>query len=130
MVLVKLPASFDTEGYRRRIRALRKLYDMNQTEFAAWTGIGYKKWNHYEQGYPIARESAWALRDKIIGISTDWIWFGDDIGVEEGLRLLLKQAERDVAVLMVRHHSRPKRVRRPVRRRIPKRDVRRHNGGG
>jgi transcriptional regulator with XRE-family HTH domain len=76
---------FDVEGYRRRIRLLRKLLGMNQTEFVDHIGIAYKKWNHYERGYPVSRETAFRLREKIEWFSTDWLWHGDTRALSSGM---------------------------------------------
>jgi transcriptional regulator with XRE-family HTH domain len=94
---VKQFGSFDVDDYRRRIRLLRKLFGENQTEFAARVGIPYKRWHHYERGYPIPRETAFILHDKVPGISTDWIWFGREGNLDAGLRDRLRKLERQEA---------------------------------
>jgi transcriptional regulator with XRE-family HTH domain len=76
---------WDEEGYRRRIRLLRRVLGMNQTQFAAHVGIDYKKWNHYECGYPVSRETAFMLRQKIDWFSADWLWHGDTRALPGGI---------------------------------------------
>jgi hypothetical protein len=85
---------FDQNAYCRRLQLLRAVYRMNQTEFADFVGIDYKKWNHYERGYPIPRETAWVLLDKIDGFATDWLWFGLQKGLSEALATALLDVQR------------------------------------
>ena len=87
--------SFDIEEYRQRIRLLRKLYGMKQIEFAAFMGIDYKKWNHYENGYPISRKTAQFLLKELPELTVDWIWFGNERGVGEKLLQRLQQLARE-----------------------------------
>lgn len=69
---------FDAEAYRRRLRLLREIAagGASMMEFSAMLGIKYKRWYHYECGYPLPREAAWLLMEKFPGISVEWIWFG------------------------------------------------------
>jgi transcriptional regulator with XRE-family HTH domain len=78
---------FDKDKYRERLRLLRRVLGMNQTEFAEFIGVGYKKWNHYESGYPVSRETAFLLHDKlrdVLPITIDWLWWGDTRGLAQG----------------------------------------------
>jgi transcriptional regulator with XRE-family HTH domain len=75
---------WDVAGYCKRIRLLRRLHGMNQTQFAAFLEIPYKKWHHYERGYPVSRETAFVLHKKVEGFSTDWLWFGDTRAIAPG----------------------------------------------
>jgi DNA-binding XRE family transcriptional regulator len=88
---------FDAEAYRRRIRILRKIFDMNQTQFAQYIGVPFKKWNHYERGYPIPRETAFILREKIPDISIDWLWFGSTGGVSSAMLRQIRSLQKDEA---------------------------------
>jgi len=85
---------FSKEDYRKRLRLLRLIYNMNQTQFASFIGIGYKRWSHYERGYPIPREAAWALRKRIPDFSTDWLWFDDTRALSPYFRQRLRDVER------------------------------------
>ena len=117
--------SFDKDGYRRRIRVLRRLKGMNQTEFTKFSGIPYKVWNHYEQGYPASRQALWTLREKIPGVSTDWIWFGETNGVEPKLLRRLEQLEReDVRAAL----AKPARTKRKTKQHNRRKDEPRPNG--
>jgi hypothetical protein len=80
------------EDYRRRVRLLRKLYSMDQKQWSEFIGIHYKKWNHYERGYPVSRESQVTLRQKL-GISIDWLCFGDPSGMTLGMLAHLRHLE-------------------------------------
>lgn len=110
---------FDKEAYRKRIRVLRKLFNLNQVEFAKKVGIPFKRWHHYESGYPIPRDTAFILRREIPGISTDWIWFGDDHGVEPGLLQQIRAIEQAETRLG------PPRIGEPEHARVVARVVRR-----
>jgi hypothetical protein len=65
-------------GYICRLAAMRRAlgYD-SQVTFAEALGIGFKRWNSYERGYPIPREAAWLLQERF-GISADWLWWGKE----------------------------------------------------
>lgn len=106
-------ASFDPEEYRKRLKLLRLLYGESQPEFARRLGIPFKRYSHYERGYPIPRETAFILREKIQGISTDWIWFGAEGNVPtellRRLRVLARQQARQQAVSLEQIRRIPKR---------------------
>src|SRR4051812_29350642 len=101
--------TIDIEGYCRRIRLLRRIYKMNQTQFADFLELPYKKWNHYERGYLIPRETALVMRKKISGLSTDWLWEGDTRGLSPSLYSKVLEAEREEA--------RERRLHKPARHR-------------
>lgn len=117
---------FDTEGYRWRIRVLRKLSgNMSQTDFARHIGIAYKKWHHYESGYPIPRETAFLLRKRCPGFPTDWIWFGDPAGLSSLMVERIQQAERELRAadkVKIKSRARPTLAISAVRRRVSKMD--------
>jgi DNA-binding XRE family transcriptional regulator len=85
--------NWDKDGYIKRIQLMRRVLDMNQTEFAAFVGLAYKKWNHYENGYPISRETAFILKEKIYWFSSDWLWHGDTRALSGGIMDQLRAAE-------------------------------------
>jgi hypothetical protein len=87
-------AMFNKAAYQRRIRLLRAVYGDNQTKFAKRVGIPYKRWHHYERGYPIPREIAFTLHDKIPGFCPCWLWFGDEQHLSPKLRRQLRHVER------------------------------------
>jgi transcriptional regulator with XRE-family HTH domain len=69
--------SFDVEAYRKRLRLFRELVSgENQADFAKRLGIPFKRWNNYERGYPVPRETAFLILEKFHGMSVEWIWFG------------------------------------------------------
>jgi transcriptional regulator with XRE-family HTH domain len=105
---------FDKCDYIKRIQMLRRLHGMNQTEFAAFIGVPYKKWNHYERGYPVSRETAFILRRKITAFkfSTDWLWHGDTRGLAPGTLAQLQAFEKQdrkaqLAQTKPRRHAAP-----------------------
>lgn len=82
------------EALAQRVRLLRKLYGMTQAEWSEFTGIAYKKWNHYERGYPVSRESLYILR-KRVGVSADWLYFNDITTVSISFLNLLRHLEQE-----------------------------------
>jgi transcriptional regulator with XRE-family HTH domain len=85
---------FDVEGYKKRLQLLRAMYDETQEAFARRLDIPFKRWNQYERGYPISRETSWLLRQKIANGLAEWIWFGDEDGLSDQFRKRLKAVER------------------------------------
>lgn len=74
---MKQVSGFDIKRYQQRLRLLREIVaGGNQQEFADKLGIPFKRWNNYERGYPVPRETAFALMEKFPGISVEWLWFG------------------------------------------------------
>lgn len=74
---MKKVKGFDVKAYQSRLRLLREIVSGgNQQEFAEKIGIPFKRWNNYERGYPVPRETAFILMEAFPGISVEWIWFG------------------------------------------------------
>ncbi|WP_445215495.1 helix-turn-helix domain-containing protein [Bradyrhizobium sp. Pa8] len=68
---------FDTEAYVKRLRMLRQIVSgENQQDFAARLGVDAKRWNNYEQGYPVPRHVAMMIMKQFDGMSIEWLWFG------------------------------------------------------
>ncbi|MDA9539235.1 MULTISPECIES: helix-turn-helix domain-containing protein [Bradyrhizobium] len=68
---------FDTEAYLRRLRLLRHIVSgENQKEFARRLGISATRWNNLEQGYPMSRDMALLLMQRLPGMSVEWLWLG------------------------------------------------------
>jgi transcriptional regulator with XRE-family HTH domain len=88
-------SSFNVGEYRRRLKLLRKVYGENQTEFASRVGIAFKKWNHYERGYPLSREAAFILHEKIPGLDPSWLYWGYEGNLAVDLRDRIRKAERE-----------------------------------
>jgi transcriptional regulator with XRE-family HTH domain len=75
--VVRARGEFDANDYKYRLRLLREaLSGENQQEFAERVGVPFKRWNTYERGYPIPRETAFLLIKQFDGISVEWLWFG------------------------------------------------------
>jgi transcriptional regulator with XRE-family HTH domain len=86
---------FDKEAYLFRLRLLRLLYEENQVQFAKRLGIPFKRWNHYEHGFLISRETAFKLF-KQEGISPEWLWFGHKNGfLNKAIAARLTKLERE-----------------------------------
>jgi len=110
---------WDKDAYCHRLQQLRRLLGMTQTEFAKHVGIAYKKWHHYEQGYPISRESAWILHKTVPGFSTDWLWHGDTRALSQSWIIRLRELEK--APLEPKKKPAQKTVRTRRRLRVPHR---------
>lgn len=64
-------------GQIDRLRRLRRALGFEtSTAFAVYLGIGYQRWNAFENGYPLSREVAFLLVKKVSGLSLDWLYFG------------------------------------------------------
>lgn len=69
------------------------MYGETQEAFAARLGIPFKRWNQYERGYPIPRETAWLIRQKIANNISDWVWFGDEKYLDPDFKARIKAAQ-------------------------------------
>jgi hypothetical protein len=92
---------FNVADYQRRLKLLREIISgENQQDFAQRLGIPFKRWNNYERGYPVPRETAFILMAKFPGISIEWLWFGMTGNLSEAYANRIKiaeQAEREHA---------------------------------
>ena len=64
----------------------------NQTKFAAMIGLEVKRWNNFERGKPLSKEVAFILVRKIPGLTTDWLWLGNESGLPLKLQRELEEA--------------------------------------
>jgi hypothetical protein len=72
-IMEELP---DPEGYLHRLKLLREVISgENRTDFAKRLGIEYKRWDNYERGYPMPRQTAFHLMKTFPGMSVEWLWF-------------------------------------------------------
>jgi transcriptional regulator with XRE-family HTH domain len=63
-------------GQGDRLRRLRKAYGFETSNaFAAYIGIGYPRWNAFENDFPLSREVAFTLVSRF-GVSLDWLFLG------------------------------------------------------
>jgi transcriptional regulator with XRE-family HTH domain len=118
--LVKHFGLFDVEGYKKRLQLLRMMYGETQREFASRLGIPFKRWNEYERGYPLPRDTAFLIRLKIARGVTDWIWFGDEERLAatfvERLRLVEREQHRLGQAKVERLRDRRKRADKAARK--------------
>jgi transcriptional regulator with XRE-family HTH domain len=85
---------FDVAEYQRRLKLLREIISgENQQDFAERLGIPFKRWNNYERGYPVPRETGFLIMQKFPGISVEWIWFGWPGNLSQYYRDRIKAAE-------------------------------------
>jgi DNA-binding XRE family transcriptional regulator len=94
---MEMNGHFDEKNYCRRLRVLRRYLDMSQTELARMLEIPMKKWNHYERGYPLSRETVFKLYVKVPAITPWWLWFGDARGMDSMTIEHLQKLEREEA---------------------------------
>lgn len=70
------PAREKLPGQGDRLRRLRKAFGFDTgNAFAAHIGIGYPRWNAFENDFPLSREVAFTLV-KRFGVSLDWLYLG------------------------------------------------------
>jgi transcriptional regulator with XRE-family HTH domain len=91
--LVKKFEVFEVEAYKKRLQLLRAMYGETQEAFADRLEIPFKRWNQYERGYPLPRDTAFLIRQKIAPGIIEWIWFGDESFVPETFRERIRSAE-------------------------------------
>lgn len=91
---IKSRGRFNLEDYKERLRLLREIYaGDNQQEFAERIGIPFKRWNNYERGYPVPRETAFILMEEL-GVSVEWLWYGMTGNLTKSFALKLEEAEK------------------------------------
>jgi DNA-binding XRE family transcriptional regulator len=91
---VKKIEGFDVAAYQERLRLLREIISgENQADFARRLGIPTKRWSNYERGYPVPRETAWALKDRF-KVSVEWIWWGWEANMPPALLAKVKAAQK------------------------------------
>lgn len=85
---------FDIKKYQQRLKLMRQIVSgENQQDFAARIGVDQKRWNNYEQGYPIPRHVAMMLISKLDGMSVEWLWFGKEGNLSADYRDRIRTAE-------------------------------------
>lgn len=88
------------EAIARRLRVLRTYVSGidhgSRARFASRVGIEYKRWNNFERGYPLPRDAATHLVQRIPGLTLDWIYLNRD----DGLPLRLQRELLDAGKLV------------------------------
>jgi transcriptional regulator with XRE-family HTH domain len=66
-----------------RLKRLRTAKGFNSgAEFARFLGVSKARWNNFERGFPMPREMIELLcKDKIPGLTSDWLYWGDAGGL-------------------------------------------------
>jgi transcriptional regulator with XRE-family HTH domain len=111
---------FNAKAYVKRLRLLRRLLNMDQTQFAEFLGIDSKTWSHYERGFPVSRETAFLMNEKLDEFSLDWLYWGRTRGMTWGT--LEQMNEIEYSEKTRRGSYRPLLPLPKVKRRIPKTD--------
>ncbi|QOG21351.1 hypothetical protein [Bradyrhizobium sp. SEMIA] len=87
----------EMDAYKVRLRLLREVVASgSQQAFADRIGIEMKRWNNYERGYPIPREIAFHLKEKLDEPLAEWLWWGLDKHLSPQFRAKLKTAEQRI----------------------------------
>ena len=70
----------------RRLRHLRQALNYRHANtFAHFLGIADNRWNNLENGYPLSKEVAFLLVQKVSGLSLDWLYYGRTDGLSKSL---------------------------------------------
>jgi transcriptional regulator with XRE-family HTH domain len=78
----------------QRIKLLRRVLGMNQSQFATFLGVQQQRLSNVENGInPLSRDLAFRIRERT-GVTTDWLWFGDARGMPYQLARDLEEAGR------------------------------------
>lgn len=81
------PSPFDEVG--KRIALVRRALGLNQTDMAARLNLNTTRWNNWELGVnQIPPNEALRLKRMLPGLSTDWIYDGDQSRISHELVLL------------------------------------------
>ena len=85
-MLVAEMADKKTKTVGRRLRHLREaLGYQHGNAFARHLGIMDARWYNLENGYPLSKEVAFLLVQKVSGLSLDWLYYGRTDGLSKGL---------------------------------------------
>lgn len=91
----------DISAISHRMRLLRHIVGMNQSEFARDLGMSRNVWNNVEIEFSrIGVDTAMKLCRKygpLFGIDLDWIYFGDETLLRANFRDKLREMERALA---------------------------------
>ena len=85
----------DNSQVAHRLKVLRQVVaGENQTAFAVRLGMEMKRWNNFERGYPLSKEIAFLIAQKVPGVTLDWLWLGNEGGLPLKLQRELSEAEK------------------------------------
>jgi hypothetical protein len=85
-VLVLEMSDKKTKTVGRRLRHLREALDYQHgNAFARYLGIQDARWYNLENGYPLSKEVAFLLVQKVSGLSLDWLYYGRTDGLSKSL---------------------------------------------
>src|SRR5262245_11481525 len=77
----------------QRLRRLRAVIEpgMPASEFARKYGFTESQWWNFENGYPLPSTSALRLRQRIPGLTLDWLYLGETGGLTVALANTLEK---------------------------------------
>jgi transcriptional regulator with XRE-family HTH domain len=74
-----------------RLRWLRAAEgNLSSTDFASRVGWSLSQLSNYENGIRLSRDAAIQLKEKVEGLTIDWLWFGAEEGLSPSLRRRLR----------------------------------------
>jgi transcriptional regulator with XRE-family HTH domain len=78
-----------------RLQRLREALGLSQKEMAAKIGVTYRVWNNWECGYPVPRDGARRIKERIRGVDLDFILDGDEDDLSPSIRKALSELPND-----------------------------------
>lgn len=85
------------ETTARRLSVVRHLVKGSdngaKSRFAEWLGIEVKRWNNYENGWPVPRLVGHRLCQNVPGLTLDWLFLGREETLSQRLLVELRRAE-------------------------------------
>lgn len=94
MMLERRQAGGRNSEEARRLRWLRIAEGAsNSTEWAKRIGWSLPQLSNYENGVRLSRDAAINLREKVAGLTTDWLWFGAENGLSVDLARRLRAVQ-------------------------------------
>jgi DNA-binding XRE family transcriptional regulator len=78
---------------RDRIKLVRAILGLKNSEIGKQLGIDGKTWNSYERGFPVPRRTVWALKDKF-DLSPEWVWYGAEGNLTKQWRNWIREIEK------------------------------------
>ena len=70
------------KAVERRLTHLRGCLGYRRMDaFADFLGISKTRWNNFECGFPLSKDAAFLLVQKVPGLTLDWLYFGKTAGL-------------------------------------------------
>ncbi len=99
-ILVSMGARRETGGREspgaRRLRLIRMAHGDKPAVWAQRIGLTVTQLSNFENGYPISKNAAITMANRIPGLTTDYILRGVDAGLTVELLRRLERAEKEL----------------------------------